>query len=96
MELVNKLAIFLLLFMPINAYTFCMEPSPPFSKPSKPSVPYCVNEFSGTHTCDDYTISSYNNSIRSYNYEVENYVNALQRYVSEASDYANCEIRNLD
>ncbi len=91
----NKLLIFLLLISG-NAHSFCMKPSPPFSKPSKPSVPYCVNKYAGTHTCDDYTINSYNNSIRSYNYEVENYVNALQRYVNDASNYANCEIRNLD
>ena len=25
------------------------------TKPTKPMVPFCVNEYSNTHTCDDWT-----------------------------------------
>tara|TARA_B100001027_G_scaffold192960_1_gene148019 strand:+ start:168 stop:416 length:249 start_codon:yes stop_codon:yes gene_type:complete len=82
-----------------------MAPSVPssWSKPTKPSVPYCVNEWSNTHTCDDWTINSYNRDVENYRYEVESYQRELQYYVDEAQrflndayDYANCEIRNLD
>ena len=92
-----------------------MVPSTPsnWNKPTKavkPSVPFCVNEWNNTHTCDEWTISSYNNDVsfynsqlQRYNNEVEEYSRKLQYYVDEARnfanqalDYANCEIRNLD
>ena len=82
-----------------------MAPSAPssWSKPTKPSVPFCVNEWNNTHTCDDWTITSYNNDLQNYRYDVENYQRELQYYVDEAQrfvndvyEYANCEIRNLD
>ena len=39
------------------------------SKPTKPSVPYCVNEWSNTHTfCDDWTINSYNRDVENYRF----------------------------
>jgi hypothetical protein len=82
--------------LPINLYAFCSEPSAPYWKPSKPSVPYCVNEYANTHTCDDWVIESYYSDLDSYRYEVQRYINELQQYVSNASDYANCEISNLD
>jgi hypothetical protein len=90
------------------AYAYCSEPSAPSSwskptKPMKPSVPFCVNEYNNTHTCDDWTINSYNNDVnsynsqlQSYNYEIDDYVRKLQNYVNDAQDYANCEIRSLD
>ena len=41
---------------------YCSAPSVPYGgAPSKPSKPYCINEFSNTHTCDDWEIDSYNN-----------------------------------
>ena len=91
-----------------NALAFCYEPDAPdppssFLKPTKPSVPWCVDEYSMTHTCDDWEIDSYNSDLQSYRYEVENYVNQLEMFVAEAQsfysesvDYANCEIRSLE
>jgi len=79
-----------------DVFAYCSDPSPPFRKPSKPMTPFCINEFSRTHTCDDYVINNYQNEIESYNYDVERYVRELQNYVNDASDYANCEIRRLN
>ena len=96
------------LFISTYALAWCSEPRAPsapstYSKPSKPSVPFCVNEFSNTHTCDDWTINSYNSDLDRYRYEVDDYQRSLQSFVNdagdfarEALDYANCEIRNLD
>ena len=95
-------------FISTHVLAWCSEPMSPsapssYSKPSKPSVPFCVNEFSNTHTCDDWTINSYNSDLDRYRYEVDDYQRSLQSYVNdaeyfarEALDYANCEIRNLD
>ena len=90
--------LFLGLFVTNVAYSFCSAPSEPgmFSRPTKPSVPFCVNEFTRTHTCDSWEISSYNSALQSYRYEVESYISDLQRYVDDARAYAECEIRNLD
>jgi hypothetical protein len=100
--------IVLSLFIPTYALAGCSEPRAPsapstYSKPSKPSVPFCVNEFSNTHTCDDWTINSYNSDLDRYRDEVDDYQSSLQSFVNdsggfarEALDYANCEIRNLD
>ena len=84
------------MLIPIDSYAYCSQPSAPYSKPSKPTVPFCVNEWSNTHTCDDFTIQNYNNNLESYRYEVQNYVRELQRYVDNAVAYANCEIDNLE
>ena len=86
----------LLLLIPSISFSFCYEPSPPWSKPSKPTVPWCVNEWDNTHTCSDWEIDSYNNDVDNYNYEVRSYVNDLQNYLYEAEDYVNCEINNLN
>ena len=96
------------LIIPEKVFAWCSEPIAPsapssWSKPTKPSVPFCVNEWNNTHTCDDWTITSYNNDLQNYRYDVENYQRELQYYVDEAQrfindayEYANCEIRNLD
>ncbi len=108
----------LILLMPTYAYAWCSSPMAPSvpsnwnkpTRPMKPSVPFCVNEWNNTHTCDEWTISSYNNDVsfyntqlQRYNNEVEEYSRKLQYFVDEARDfanqaldYANCEIRNLD
>ena len=93
--------IILSLFIPTYAFAWCSEPRAPsapstYSKPSKPSVPFCVNEFSNTHTCDDWTINSYQNDLRNYQYEVERFIDDLQDYLRDAQDYVNCEIRSLN
>ncbi len=92
---------------PSLSWAYCSEPSAPRysgpEKPDEPSAPYCVNEYSRTHTCDDYEIDGYNNDIRQYNDDVEDYKRAvedfvadLRRYVEEASDYAQCAVRQLE
>lgn len=91
-----KLISMFFLFSCSNAYGFCSEPSPPYPKPNKPAVSFCVDEWNNTHTCDDWQIAFYNNELRNYRDEVEQYVQELQSYVSDASDYAQCEIQNLD
>ena len=92
-----KKLILLLFLIPNLVMGFCSAPSEPFGgAPSKPSVPYCVNEWNNTHTCDDWTIDSYQNDLRNYQYEVERFVDDLQDYLSDAQDYVNCEIRSLD
>lgn len=79
----------------VNAY-YCSEPSPPFTKPQKPNTPYCVNEWTNSHTCDDWQVDSYNRELEAYNRDVERYINDLQVYVSNAANYAQCEIENLE
>jgi hypothetical protein len=91
-----KLLVFFILALLTNdLYAYCTEPRVPYHKPMKPSVPLCVNELFKTHTCDSWTINSYNSSIRNYNYEVDTYIDELNRYVRAASDYAKCEVSNL-
>lgn len=91
-----------------NSWGYCYEPDAPdppasYQKPTKPSVPWCVDEYSRTHTCDDWEIDSYNSDLQRYRYEIDDYVNQLEMFVAEAQafysdsiDYANCEIRSLD
>ena len=97
----NKLHLYLFLFSLIfcvngTALAYCSDPSPPYSKPTKPSAPYCVNEYNNTHTCDDWQINSYNSELENYRNDVNRYIRELQSYVEDASDYAQCEINNLE
>ena len=91
----NLCLFFFVNFFTTDLYAFCTAPSPPYFKPVKPSIPFCVNQFTKTHNCDSWTINSYNSAIRNYNYEVDNYIEELNRYVRAASDYAKCEASNL-
>lgn len=88
-------AIFILTLSPLTADAFCSEPSPPMFKPVKPTAPPCVDTYSNTHTCDDFTFDSYLSAMRNFELEVNNYVSDLQTYVDEAVDYAECEINDL-
>tara|TARA_B100000029_G_scaffold190929_1_gene188790 strand:+ start:364 stop:681 length:318 start_codon:yes stop_codon:yes gene_type:complete len=100
--------IILFMFHTTYVYPFCSSPRAPstpstYSKPTKPRTPWCVNEYSNTHTCDDWEIMNYNSDIRRYNREVDDYVRELKSYVDSANrfatnayEYANCEIRDLD
>ena len=74
-----------------------------FTKPTKPTVPFCVNEIMNTHTCDDWEISSYNSEVSSYRSDVNFYIQQLKNYISDAElflnesvAYAKCEIRTLN
>jgi len=90
-------SLFSLLFLiPSLSYSYCYEHSPPWSKPTKPSMPWCVNEWNNTHTCSDWEIESYYSDIRIYYYDVENYVNDLNNYLYDAEDYVRCEINSLN
>jgi hypothetical protein len=96
------------LLMHSTAFGYCSEPSAPdppttYSIPTKPSAPFCVNELMRTHTCDDFTISTYNSDLDTYRSERSDYVRKLKNFVSEAGSYANealeyakCQIRNMD
>ena len=79
-----------------TATAFCIEPSAPGYRPDKPSVPWCVNEFAGTHTCDEWEINDYYAAIDRYRSEVSDYVNQLNLYIDEAVAYAQCEVANLE
>ena len=86
----------------------CYEPDPPdppstYNRPEPPRPPYCLDAFSGTHTCEDWEIDGYNDEFRQYKYELEAYREELRQYVSDAedfaydaSDYAECEISDLE
>ena len=91
-----KFYFILFLFVPQILLSFCYEPSPPWSKPSKPMVPWCVDEWTNTHTCNDWEIDNYNYEVQNYNYDVQNYIYELQNYLYEAEDYVNCEINSLN
>jgi len=91
-----------------KAFGYCnapIAPEPPgiYAKPTKPMVPFCVNEIMNTHTCDDWQISSYNNELSSYRSDVDYYIQQLKNYISEAEyfvgetvSYAKCEVSTLD
>jgi hypothetical protein len=66
------------------------------SKPTKPSVPWCVNEWDNTHTCSDWEIQQYYDDLENYRAEVDQFITALNQYVSEASDYAQCLFKELE
>lgn len=79
-----------------QAGAFCSEPSVYMSAPSKPSVPFCVNEWNNTHTCDEWEIQGYYDDLEFYQYQAQEFINALNIYVSEASEYARCRARELE
>lgn len=77
-----------------SVLAYCSEPSFYATAPSppglysKPSPPYCLNDFrfSGRHTCESWEIDGYIN-------EINNYINDLNSYVGEANDFANAATR---
>jgi hypothetical protein len=87
--------VFLLLTV-VQSAAYCSEPSAPYSKPIKPTVPYCVDRYAKTHTCDSWEIDSYNSAISSFNYDYDRYVRALKTYLDEAVEYAQCELKKLE
>ena len=75
-----------------QAYGFCIEPSAPYYEPQKPSVPWCVNEWDNTHTCEQWEIDSYNLEIENFNREFDDYVSELEDYIQDAVAFAKCKI----
>ena len=99
----NKLLATLIISLTLSFSTagklmaFCIEPSVSFlDTPIKPSVPYCVNEWNNTHTCDEWELSNYYSDIESYNIEVEDFINQLNNNIDESVDYAKCRIGELE
>ena len=79
------------------ALAFCVEPTGGFIEtPVKPSVPWCVNEWDNTHTCDDWVISNYYDELSNYQAEVEYFITRLNSYVDEAVEYAQCRAAELE
>ena len=79
------------------ALAFCVEPTGRFIEtPVKPSVPWCVNEWDNTHTCDDWVISTYYDELSNYQAEVEYFITRLNSYVDEAVEYAQCRAAELE
>ena len=79
-----------------QAGAYCSEPSLYMSTPDKPSVPYCVNQWDNTHTCDEWELQSYYDDMENYSSDVQDFINALNDYVSEASDFAQCMANQLE
>ena len=81
-----------------NGFYFCFQLDTSFimSKPDKPMLPYCVNEYSGTHTCQGWEIDMYNSDVERYNNEVEQFIADLNNYIDEAVEYAQCLAKSLD
>ena len=74
-------------------YGFCYAPTPPSNwnkpiKPMKPSVPFCINEWNNTHTCDEWTINSYNSDVDYYNSQLQNYKYEVDNYIRELQNFA--------
>lgn len=87
------LVLVLALALPTVASAFCtapLAPTPPvtWNKPTKPSVPYCINEYARTHTCSDWEIESYRSDMNRFRNEVSDYIAELQRYISAVNLYA--------
>ena len=59
-------------------------------------VPYCVNEYTNTHTCSDWELDNYYSELESYNYDVQSYIRQLNEYIDEAVEYAQCEVNSLE
>ncbi|SEQ78210.1 hypothetical protein SAMN05216548_107210 [Faunimonas pinastri] len=75
--------------MSAPAWGYCSEPSFSSSAPnapsssSRPSVPYCLEEYriTGRPTCQSWEIDSYKSELRDY-------IEKLQRYANESIDFA--------
>jgi hypothetical protein len=83
-------------FIPLQAYAFCSEPSENIDFPdppgsiSRPSVPFCLSsyKYSGTHTCDQWEIDSYQRKIRDYVSELQTFMSEAYDAAKEAADFA--------
>lgn len=99
-----------LLLSSASASWACYEPSVYLSMPtapsslSKPDVPYCLQGFgySGTHSCDDWEITSYQNEVEEYVHDLQDYMNeAIEvarkatAFAQEAEEYARCEAEEV-
>ena len=84
-------------FSPASALTLCIEPLGSFIwTPTKPAVPWCVNEWNNTHTCADWEIQSYYSDLENYQWEVDRFVRKLNDYVESAVEYAKCRAKEVE
>lgn len=91
-------AVSLLLFLsPTVALAWCSDPSGSLiMTPSKSTVPWCVNEWNGTHTCSDWEIQSYYSDLEEYRSDVDRFIKQLNDYVDDAIEYAQCRAKEVD
>lgn len=84
--------------------TACTVPTPPVVerpvKPSRPSIPSCVNEARGTHTCRRSVIAEYEAEMEGYGARFNTYIEQVNAYIAklngysvQAVAYAECEQR---
>jgi hypothetical protein len=88
-----------------TAGVYCTAPEVPTfygTKPTRPTIPFCLNEFNNTNSCDEFVIENYNaavdiynREISEYNSEADLYIDELNRYVRDAQAYTRCEASNL-
>lgn len=78
------------------ASAICISPSfyetpPNIYLPSKPSVPYCLGEYSYTqkHSCEPYEIEAYFDDVEEYIDELNNHHASLVDYANATADHAN-------
>ncbi|MEJ1118082.1 hypothetical protein V9K92_06330 [Phyllobacterium sp. CCNWLW109] len=72
-----------------GASAYCSKPSQSIDFPDgpgsydRPSVPFCLSgyKFSGTHTCEDYELTSYQS-------DIEEYIGKLNKYIRDNNDAA--------
>lgn len=89
----------------VAAGMYCTAPvAPSFfdTKPTKPIKPFCLNEITNTHSCDEMTVSQYNievdiynSRLRAYQDAARSYVDELSYYLKKAKEFARCEVDNL-
>ena len=79
-----------------EATAYCSEPNSYLTTPTKPDLPWCVNEWNNTHTCDDWVIESYYRDLETYNEDAERFIDDLNRYVDDAVEYAQCRSGELE
>ena len=51
-------------------------------------MPWCVNEWDNTHTCDEWEIQSYASELDADRDVAQYFINSLNLYVDEAIDHA--------
>jgi hypothetical protein len=79
-----------------TAGVYCTAPEVPTfygTKPTRPTIPFCLNEF----VIENYNaaVDIYNREISEYNSEADLYIDELNRYVRDAQAYTRCEASNL-
>lgn len=91
----------LLLLAPSTAIAYCGDPIAPSFQyfggtPNPPRTPACVNEYTNTHTCDDWTIQSYNRDVDKFNTELGRYMDAVRRYADDVDAYYTNAVNQID